>query len=67
IVEEAAKELNKTRATGGNIRIDYELRGRDIPGREMFYYAYREMEAMLSGQQPLSLKKAVFLYEKAYN
>ena len=64
IVEEAAKELNKTRATG-NIKIDYELRGRDIPGREMFYYAYREMEAMLSGRQPLSLKKAVFLYEKS--
>lgn len=50
----------------GSPVISYELRGKNIPGRELFYQAYRELRTMLSGKN-VSLKKAVFLYEKAFN
>ena len=47
--------------------ISYELQGKPILGRERYYEAHQELAAMINGQQPLNLKRAVFLVESAYN
>lgn len=38
-----------------------------VQGASIFYKAYKSIDSMLLGQQPLNLKKAVFLVENAYD
>lgn len=47
--------------------IQYDLRGNNLPGRERFQEAFTELNQMLEGQMPLSIKRAVFLSEHAYD
>ncbi len=47
--------------------IQYDLKGTNLPGRERFLNAFQEIEQMLKGQKPLSIKRAVFLSENAFD
>ena len=47
--------------------ISYELRGPAIPGRERYYTAYDELAGMIAGTIQPNLKRAVFLYENAFD
>ncbi len=60
IIDDAVNEMNSR-------RINYKLTGRNIEGRELFHKALNELQLMLEGEQPLNLKKAVFLSEYAYD
>ena len=59
--------LNDAFSTVNKNQISYKLKGRDIPGRELFYTALTGLKDMLEGKQPLNLKKAVFLSEQAFD
>ena len=47
--------------------ISYQLRGPAIPGRERYHAAYDELAGMISGTIQPNLKRAVFLYEYAFD
>ena len=73
-IAELAAHQNKVQSilddavhTMDDFRIDYTIRGRNISGREIFQASLSELQSMLKGDQPLSLKKAVFLSEYAYD
>ena len=59
--------INEALAAYEEDKINYTLKGRNIPGREIFHSALNELQAMLKGEQELSIKKAVFLSEYAYD
>ncbi len=45
----------------------YEFPDKDhLPGAEAYFEAYEELRAMLDGEAPLDLKKAIFVVENAY-
>ena len=56
-----------TSFSGSPPAIEYTLKGKDGPGREDFLKAFGELQQMLEGQRPMSIKRAVFLYENAYD
>jgi len=60
LIDDALKTLEES-------AIDYNLKGKNIPGRNLFNTALKELKSMLNGEQPLNIKKAVFLSEYAYD
>ena len=65
--QEHQRKLNQQKSIKNYKTISYELPSRrNNQGADNFINAYNEIEKMLSGEQPLNLKKAVFLTENAY-
>lgn len=59
--------INEAIDASKNGNIVYSIEGKNVPGRELFHSALNELNLMLENKSPLSIKRAVFLSEYAYD
>ncbi|MFZ6011983.1 MAG: hypothetical protein ACOYXT_16695 [Bacteroidota bacterium] len=71
-LHELEKKQNESRMSEANTALDamhivYELPFEELPEKQIYGLAFRELEKMLNGQSPMDIEKAVFAAERAYD
>ena len=65
--QQQRQQANDDAVTLGELHIDYELPFVSHPDKEAYAVAFNEINEMLNGTKPLSIERAVFLSEYAFD